>query len=352
MKWIRFTIKTKVEAVDVLSYELDQIGVEGIEIEDHLPLSQEDKEKMFVDILPDPEVVDDIACVHFYIDEKDCHPEQVIAQVNTILSEVGSYMDIGEGTVSVSETEDKDWINNWKQYFKPFRASDRLAICPTWIEEMDEELLAETDGAGAAAGSSATGTAGGTANADRHVRKLLIDPGIAFGTGSHETTKLCIQALDQVLQTDDKVLDIGCGSGILSIASLLLDAGFATAIDIDEIAVKVAKENFDVNNISENTYELIAGNLIGDEAFAKEIREKAESYPAGGFDIVVANILPDVIVPLTPLVPAFLKPGGIYITSGILATRADEVREALEAANFTDIICTPMGEWVAFTSRK
>ena len=349
MKWIRFTIKTKVDAVDVLSYELDQIGVEGIEIEDHLPLSQEDKEKMFVDILPDPEVVDDIACVHFYIDEKDCHPEQVIAQVNTILSDVGSYMDIGEGTVSVSETEDKDWINNWKQYFKPFRASDRLAICPTWIEEMDAELMAEaTESDGAA--DEASGAA--SATSDRHVRKLLIDPGIAFGTGSHETTKLCIQALDRVLQQGDNVLDIGCGSGILSIASLLLDAEFATAIDIDEIAVKVAKENFDVNNISEKSYELIAGNLIGDEKFAKEISEKAESYPAGGYDIVVANILPDVIVPLTPLVPAFLKKDGIYITSGILATRADEVREALEAADFTDITCTPMGEWVAFCSRK
>lgn len=344
MKWIRFTIKTKIDVVDVLSYELDQIGVEGIEIEDHLPLSQEDKEKMFVDILPDPEVVDDVATVHFYKDENDCQPESVIAQVNAILSDIGSYMDIGEGTVSVSETEDKDWINNWKQFFKPFRASRRIAICPTWIDEMDEELLAETDTLPTPSDAS-SGT-------DTHVRKLLIDPGIAFGTGSHETTKLCIQTLDDCLQSDDNVLDIGCGSGILSITSLLLGAAYATAIDIDEIAVKVAKENFDINDIPETNYELVAGNLLGDEAFVERVAGKSSAYPAGGYDIVVANILPDVIVPLTPLVPRFLKNGGIYITSGILATRADEVRQALEDAGFTSITCTPMGEWVAFRAIK
>ena len=326
MKWVRFTIHTKVDAVDVLSYELDAIGVEGIEIEDSLPLSKEDKEKMFVDILPDPVETDDVARVSFYKDAADCDPESMIAQVQEILSDVGSYMDIGEGRVSISETEDKDWINNWKEFFKPFTASDHIYVCPTWIEDKEEQ--------------------------PEGVKTLRIDPGIAFGTGSHETTKLCIQALDRLLVKGDRVLDVGCGSGILSIVSLLLGAEYATAIDIDKVAVEVAKENFDVNGIDESTYELIAGNLLGDEAFASDTEKYACSLPNGGYDVVVANILPDVIVPLTPMVPRFLKAGGVYITSGILATRAHEVEEALKLSGFEEIECVPMGEWVAFTSKK
>ena len=326
MKWIRFTIHTKVDAVDVLSYELDAAGVEGIEIEDSLPLSKEDKEKMFVDILPDPVATDDVAKVSFYKDAADCDPESVILTVEKILADVGSYMDIGEGRVTISETEDKDWINNWKEFFKPFQASDHIYVCPTWIDEEGEKPAG--------------------------VKTLRIDPGIAFGTGSHETTKLCIQALDRLLVASDHVLDIGCGSGILSIVSLLLGASFATAIDIDEIAVQVAKENFDVNDIDPSSYELIAGNLLGDEKFAADMEKQAGSLPNGGYDVVVANILPDVIVPLTPMVPRYLKDGGVYITSGILATRAHEVEEALKKSGFDEIECIPMGEWVAFTSKK
>ncbi len=326
MKWIRFTIHTKVDAVDVLSYELDAIGVEGIEIEDSLPLSAEDKEKMFVDILPDPVETDDLARVSFYKDAADCDPESMIAKVQEILSEVGSYMDIGEGRVEISETEDKDWINNWKEFFKPFQASEHIYVCPTWIEDRERQ--------------------------PEGVETLLIDPGIAFGTGSHETTKLCIQAIDGLLCKGDRVLDVGCGSGILSIVSLLLGAGFATAIDIDRVAVEVAKENFDVNGIEPSAYELIAGNILSDDGFADEIRKKASLLPAGGYDVVVANILPDVIVPLTPMVPEFLKDGGYYITSGILATRAPEVENALKNSDFEEIKCIPMGEWVAFTSKK
>ena len=326
MKWVRFTIHTKVDAVDVLSYELDAIGVEGIEIEDSLPLSKEDKEKMFVDILPDPVETDDVARVSFYKDASDCDPESMIVKVQEILSDVGSYMDIGEGRVTISETEDKDWINNWKEFFKPFSASEHIYVCPTWIEEE----TAQPEG----------------------VKTLRIDPGIAFGTGSHETTKLCIQAIDRLLNKGDHVLDVGCGSGILSIVSLLLGASYATAIDIDKVAVEVAKENFDVNDIDPSVYELIAGNILADEAFANDIDKYAASLPNGGYDIVVANILPDVIVPLTPMIPRLLKDGGVYVTSGILSTRSHEVEEALKKSGFEDIECIPMGEWVAFTSKK
>ena len=222
MKWIRFTLDTHTDAVDLLSYKLDEIGVEGIEIEDKLPLSEADKEKMFVDILPDPVDNDGTAKVHFYMEPENCDPEKVMLQVQNIFQELREFCGIGKGTITLSETEDKDWINNWKTFFKPFRAADDIVIKPTWEtyeKEKDSDILIE------------------------------IDPGIAFGTGSHETTKLCIQALDKYVKEGDSILDVGCGSGILSIAALKLGAAHATAIDIDEVAVKVAAENMAVNQI-------------------------------------------------------------------------------------------------------
>lgn len=316
MKWIRFTLDTHTQAVDILSYKLDEIGVEGIEIEDKVPLSEADKEKMFVDILPDPEDNDGTAKVHFYMEPENCDPEKVMLQVQDIFHEIKEFCEIGKGTVSLSETEDKDWINNWKAYFKPFRAAEDIVIKPTWEEyekEKDSDILIE------------------------------IDPGIAFGTGSHETTKLCIQALDKYVKEGDAVLDVGCGSGILSIAALKLGAKHATAIDIDEVAVKVAAENFAVNNISPGDYTLLDGDLISN-AFLK--------VKAGiGHDIVVANILADVIIPLTGVVRPHLKKGGLYITSGILNTKEEEVREALEENGFEILSVEHMKEWCCFIAR-
>lgn len=316
MKWIRFTLDTHTQAVDILSYKLDEIGIEGIEIEDKVPLSEADKEKMFVDILPDPEDNDGTAKVHFYMEPENCDPEKVMLQVQDIFQEIKEFCEIGKGTVSLSETEDKDWINNWKAYFKPFRAAQNIVIKPTWEEykkEKDSDILIE------------------------------IDPGIAFGTGSHETTKLCIQALNKYVKEGDSVLDVGCGSGILSIAALKLGAKHATAIDIDEVAVKVAAENFAVNNISPSVYTLLDGDLISN-AFLK--------VKAGvGHDIVVANILADVIIPLTGVVRPHLKKGGLYITSGILNTKEAEVREALEENGFEILSVEHMKEWCCFIAR-
>ena len=316
MKWIRFTLDTHTDAVDMLSYMLDEIGVEGIEIEDHVPLSEEDKKKMFVDILPDPEDNDGTAKVHFYMEPENCNPEKIMMQVQDIFQEVKQFCNIGKGTVSLSDTEDKDWINNWKTFFKPFRAADNIVIKPTWEtyeKENEDDILIE------------------------------IDPGIAFGTGSHETTKLCIQALDKYVKKGDSVLDVGCGSGILSIAALKLGAAHATAIDIDEVAVKVAAENMEVNHIPASQYTLFDGDLITNSF----LKVKAGT----GHDIVVANILADVIIPLTGVIRPHLKKGGLYITSGIINTKEEEVREALIANGFEILGVEYMKEWCCFIAK-
>ena len=316
MKWIRFTLDTHTDAVDLLSYKLDEIGVEGIEIEDKLPLSEADKEKMFVDILPDPVDNDGTAKVHFYMEPKNCDPERVMLQVQNIFQELREFCEIGKGTITLSETEDKDWINNWKTFFKPFRAADDIVIKPTWEtyeKEKDSDILIE------------------------------IDPGIAFGTGSHETTKLCIQALDKYVKEGDSILDVGCGSGILSIAALKLGAAHATAIDIDEVAVKVAAENMAVNQIPSSRYTLYDGDLISN-AFLK--------VKAGtSHDIVVANILADVIIPLTGVIRPHLKKGGLYITSGIIDTKEEEVRQTLLENGFEILAVEHMKEWCCFIAK-
>ncbi len=310
MKWIRFTLETHTDAVDILSCRLYDIGIEGIEIEDHVPLSEEDKKKMFVDILPDPEENDGSARVHFYMEPENCNPEKVMYDVQDILQDIKPFCEIGKGTITLSETEDKDWINNWKTFFKPFRASEDIVIKPTWEEykkEKDTDILIE------------------------------IDPGIAFGTGSHETTRLCIQALDKYVSDGDSILDVGCGSGILSIAALKLGAKHATAIDIDETAVKTARENMEVNRIPGTQYTLLEGDLIHNTY----LKARAGSR----HDIVIANILADVIVPLTAIIRPHMRKGGLYITSGIIDTKENEVKEALLAAGFEIKKVESMKEW-------
>lgn len=310
MKWIRFTLETHTDAVDILSCRLYEIGIEGIEIEDHVPLSEEDKKKMFVDILPDPEKNDGTARVHFYMEPENCNPEKIMLDIQDILQDIKPFCEIGKGTISLSETEDKDWINNWKTFFKPFRASEDIVIKPTWEEykkEKESDILIE------------------------------IDPGVAFGTGSHETTRLCIQALDKYVTENDSILDVGCGSGILSIAALKLGAKHATAIDIDETAVRTARENMEVNRVPETQYTLLEGDLI--------LNTYLKARAGSRHDIVIANILADVIVPLTAIIRPHMRKGGLYITSGIIDTKENEVKEALLAAGFEIQKIESMKEW-------
>ena len=317
MKWKKYTIDTTTEAVDFISSMLDEQGIEGIEIEDNVPLTQSETKGMFIDILPELPPDDGTARVYFYLD-LEADQAACLAGVQKGLEELRGFVDLGEATITCSETEDKDWINNWKRYFKPFLVDD-LLIKPTW-EEIPEGMSGKL--------------------------MIEIDPGTAFGTGSHETTQLCIRELQKYMKPGDRVLDVGTGSGILAIAALKLGASFAFGTDLDENAVAAARENAEVNGITETQFVLETGNIIDDGA----LQEKAGT---GVYDVAVANILAPVIIALQGEAGKHLKEGGIFITSGIINTKEDEVRAAFEANPRWEILETArQNDWVSIVVRK
>lgn len=316
MKWNKFTLKTKTDVEDIVISSLADAGVEGVEIEDKVPLSEADKQQMFVDILPEGPEDDGIAYLSFYLEE-DADKEEILARVQEELEELRSFLDIGEGTITESQTEDKDWINNWKEYFHQFYVDDILII-PSWeeVKPGDEDKMI-----------------------------IHIDPGTAFGTGMHETTQLCMRQLKKYVTPDTELLDVGTGSGILSIVALKLGARHAVGTDLDPCAITAAKENLEANQIPEGAMEVMIGNIIDD----KQVQDAAgyEKY-----DVVTANILADVLVPLTPVIVNHLKSGGIYITSGIIDEKEETVVEAVKAAGLEVVEVTHQNDWVSVTARK
>ena len=327
MKWVRFRIKTVAEAEDIIVSTLYDIGLEGAQIEDKVPLTAIEKERMFVDILPEGPEDDGIACLSFYVEKKDngslevmgesVTEEELLARIEEQLEELRAFGDIGAGTVTVDETEDLDWINNWKQYFHQFYIDDILVI-PSWEKRKKE---------------------------DQAGLVLHIDPGTAFGTGMHETTQLCIRQLRKYVTPGVRLLDVGTGSGILSILALMFGAGHAVGTDLDVCALEAVAQNCEANGIAPEQFEVLIGNIIID----REIQDKV-GY--GCYDIVTANILADVLVPLTPVIAGTLKSGGIYITSGIIDNKEETVTEAVKAAGLTVLEVTSQGEWVSVTARK
>ena len=317
MKWKKFTLETTTDAVDYLGSMFDDIGIEGMEIEDNVPLTESETKGMFIDILPELPPDEGVAKVSFYLDEDDDIPA-MMAKVKEALEELKPFTDLGACTFAESETEDKDWINNWKQYFKPFTV-DHILIKPTW-ETVPEE----------------------------HKDKLLIqiDPGTAFGTGMHETTQLCIRQLEKYVTPDSEVLDVGTGSGILGITALKLGAKHVFGTDLDENAITAVGENLEANGIAPEQFKVVQGNIIDDKAVQDEV--KYEYY-----DIAVANILADVIIMLQKEIPVHIKKNGIFITSGIIDMKEEAVKAAFEANDAFEIVeITHQGEWVSVTARK
>jgi len=318
MKWTRIRIKTITDAEDIIISELYDLGLEGAQIEDKIPLSAWEKEQMFVDIPPQAEEDDGIAYLSFFVEEdSDIDIDEMLEQVKAALKEMRNWCDIGEGSITVDETEDLDWINNWKKYFHQFYIDDLLVI-PSW-EEVKEE--------------------------DKDKMILHIDPGTAFGTGMHETTQLCIRQLKKHITSETKLLDVGTGSGILAILSLMFGADSAVGTDLDPCAVEAVKENMESNNIPQDKFSMMIGNIITE----KEVQDKV-GYEC--YDIVVANILADVLVPLTPVIVNQMKKGGIYITSGIINDKEEVVKEAVLAAGLEILEVTYQGEWVSITARR
>ena len=315
MKWTKFRLKTTVEAEDIVICALADAGVEGAQIEDNVPLSEADLQQMFVDIPPVSGEDDGTAYISFYLDE-EADVRKILERVEEELAAARRFADIGPCTLERSETEDVDWINNWKQYFHSFRVDD-ITVVPSWEEVPESE----------------TGMV------------LRIDPGTAFGTGMHETTQLCMRQLKKHVTPGCEVLDVGTGSGILGITALKLGAGHVYGTDLDPCAMDAVRENLEANGVDPEKMTAVLGNLIDDSR-----AQDAAGYEK--YDIVCANILAPVLVALTPGIVRHMKPGAVYITSGILAEKEKDVADACRAAGLTVEEVTAQGEWVSVTARR
>ncbi|MBQ9611422.1 MAG: 50S ribosomal protein L11 methyltransferase [Lachnospiraceae bacterium] len=355
MKWMKFKIRTTTMAEDILVSGMEDIGLYGAQIEDNVPLTAAEKEQMFVDILPQGPEDDGTAVLSFYVEETEdgrlvlenglrdpgdaaksggslasvssrdageeetCTPEQVCEAISNKIREMREYCDfIGDGTVTVEETQDVDWMNNWKQYFHQFWIDDIL-VMPSWEDP-------QTDGKEPAC-------------------IFRIDPGTAFGTGMHETTQLCIRQIRQYLTKDTVLLDVGTGSGILAILALMFGAVRAVGTDLDPCAIPAVEENLEANGVSAGRMEMILGNLISDS-------ETQERVGKEQYDIVVANILADVLIPLAPAAADALKPGGVFITSGIVEGREEDVAAAMKEQGLDILSVTSQGEWRCVVGHK
>lgn len=319
MKYIKYTISTIVSAEDIICAELSGLGIEGIEISDS-NLPEDDGVPVFIDDLPENSIKNGEAYLSFYLDA-DNDNEKLIDSVKAMLLRLKGLMDIGNVTLTSGTTEDKDWLNNWKEYFHKFSMDfedgTKALFIPSW-EKADADI-------------------------SDYNYVINIDPGTAFGTGAHETTALCIKLLHKYLAGGDFLADIGTGSGILSILALKFGASKAVGTDIDPNAETAVIKNMADNGISRDEFEFINGNILTETNLQSKLNGRA--------DIMTANILPDVLVLLFPLAGKILKKPGILIVSGIIDSKAEYIKQELQKNNFLLLEEAVQGEWSAFAAR-
>lgn len=317
MKWLELHIDTVPGGLETVETLLSSLGIDGLVIDDegdfHDFLENNHQYWDYVDeeLLKEKKG----RCrVSFYLEDNEAG-FSTLAQVRLALAALKKErQDCGSLLLSMENLEDADWENNWKQYYKPMEIGERLLVIPEWEQ---------------------TETRGRV--------PLILNPGLTFGTGSHATTRLCLTALEQAVRGGERVLDLGCGSGILSIAALRLGAAHAFACDIDEKCVGVAYENAALNGVGKANYTVRWGNVLEDEGLLAEM--------GAGYDIVVANIVADVIIALAPTVRRFLKPDGLFLCSGIIDTRAEEVAAALAHHGWKLVEMQNSEGWFAFSCK-
>ena len=311
MKWIEVTIKTTTEAVEAITNILDDLRTGGVMIEDPKDFFFQKKNELDWDYIEE-EVFNkrnsDGVLIKTYISEERNVMELVETVKQKVSALTGFGIDIGEGSVSLGQVNEEDWANEWKKYYKPTKIGEKLVVKPTWedYEVQDGDLVIE------------------------------LDPGMAFGTGTHETTTMCMRELEKYVTEDSKVFDIGCGSGILAIAAAKLGAKDVIAVDLDEVAVKVAAENVAHNHVQDSV-QVLHGNLID------VVSDKA--------DIVVANIIADIIKILARDVHSCMKEDAVFISSGIIHAKVNEVKESLIENGFEIIEVKTLGEWNAIVAK-
>ncbi|MFJ7927882.1 50S ribosomal protein L11 methyltransferase [Peribacillus sp. NPDC096622] len=311
MKWSEFAIQTTNEAVEPVSNILHEAGASGVVIEDPLELVKE-RENVFGEIyhLNPDDYPDEGVVIKAYLPVNSFLGDTIDAIKESINNLLLFDIDLGKNVVSISEVNEEEWATAWKKYYNPVKISERFTIVPTWEDYTpvsSDELIIE------------------------------LDPGMAFGTGTHPTTVMCIQALERTVSPGDLVVDVGTGSGVLSIAAALLDAKRIQSLDLDEVAVQSAKQNVEINNVQDKV-SVSQGNLLDG------VNEQA--------DIVVANILAEVIMRFTDDVAKVVKPGGHFIASGIIQTKKQDVKEAIIASGFTVEETILMEDWVAIIAKR
>lgn len=316
MDWIETAIYTTTQGIEAVTGRLLGLGIDGFVIRDAQDFEDflEDKDGNWDYIDDDLMGLKDCeTTVTVYIPNDANAPELVSAiraELNA-LKQSDEQSEFGRLECELKNIREEDWANNWKQYFKPLCVGEKLLIKPSWESVSENETR----------------------------RILEIDPAASFGTGQHNTTQLCLELLEQNISQGDSLLDLGCGSGILSIAAILLGAQKATAVDIDENSVKIAAENAQKNNIPSGSYTALAGNIITDKALAEKI--------GTGFDVVCANIVADVLIAMSGLFAGFLKKGGKLVVSGIIEPRRDEVLEKIQSSGFELVQTRQKDDWAA-----